>query len=294
MIEIKDTHEKIIQILNDKGPSLPIQIAKTVGLSSLFISAFLSELMNEKKVRISHLKVGGSHLYFLPNQEPLLENFYKYLHPKEAEVFLLLKEKKILKDSEQEPAIRVALRNIRDFAIGFKKNDEIYWRYAFIPESEINSFFEFQERAKPEKKEFQKTTEIEKTKPEKTEYSKIIEIEKIPEKQKEKEVRKKQTSETFLQEVKFYLEQKNIELVNLEVYDKKELIAKIRFNSSPEKTHLLFAYNKKRITDKEILKAYKKSMKYNLDYLILFKGEFSKKLEETIRAYKKLILSDKL
>ncbi len=272
-------HEKIIEVIKRRGPSLPIQISKEVGLSSLFVSAFLSELAGEKRVKISHLKVGGSPLYFLEGQEEQLEKSYNYLHPREVEAFLLLKEKKILKDTEQKPAIRIALRSIRDFAIGFKKDEEIFWRYALTPESEIISILEPKKISKPEKIQVQE----------------IIEVKNIQEKQKEqKEARKKQTSETFLEEVKSYLKQKNIELINLEAYDKKELIAKIRFNLTPEKIHLLLAYNKKKINDKELLKAYKKSIKYQLDYLILFKGELSKKLKDTIEAYKNLISTDKM
>src|SRR3989344_5530 len=124
-MQSNSNHEKIIEVIKRKGPSLPIQISKEVGLSSLFISAFLSELAGEKRLKISHLKVGGSPLYFLEGQEEQLEKFYNYMPPKEAEAFLLLKEKKILKDAEQKPAIRIALRSIRDFAVGFKKDEEI-------------------------------------------------------------------------------------------------------------------------------------------------------------------------
>lgn len=278
MLESKRVPEQIIDILNEKGPSLPIQLAKKIGISSLFISAYLSELAEEKRIKVSHLRVGGSPLYFLEGQEEQLEKFHTFLHPKEAETFVLLKKNKILKDSEQEPAIRVALRSIRDFAIAFKKNDEIYWRYFSAAESEIESLLEPQETPKPKKIESPKIIEIKKP----------IEIIKI------KEIRKKQTSEAFLEEVKSYLKQKNIELVNLEAYDKKELIAKIRFSLTPEKIHLLFAYNKKKINDKELLKAYKKSLQHQLDYSILFKGELSKKLKEAIRAHKKLISTDRL
>jgi len=282
MLESKRVPEQIIDMLNEKGPSLPIQLAKKIGISSLFISAYLSELAEEKKIKVSHLRVGGSPLYFLEGQEEQLERFHTFLHPKEAETFVLLKKDKVLKDSEQEPAIRVALRSIRDFAMAFKKNDEIYWRYFSAAESEIESLLEPQE------------TSQETLKPKKIESPEIIEIKKIPEKQNEKEVRKKQTSEIFLGEVKHYLEQKNIELVSLESYDKRELIAKIRFSLTPEKIHLLLAYNKKKINDKEILKAYKKSRQDQQDYLILFKGELSRKLKETIEAHKNLISTDKL
>src|SRR4030042_1495973 len=114
--------EKIISFIQLRGPSLPVHIAKETGLSILFASAFLSELFNEKRINISNLKVGSSPLYFISGQEPQLENFSKYIKSKEKEAFLLLKEKRILKDSELHPAIRVALREIRDFAIPFKKD----------------------------------------------------------------------------------------------------------------------------------------------------------------------------
>jgi len=135
-MEINKNHEKILEVIKERGPSLPVQIARVLGMSSLFISAFLSELASEKRIKISHLKVGGSPLYYLEGQEEQLEPFYKYLHPREAETFLILKKHNILKDSEQDPAIRVALRSIRDFSIGFRHNHEIYWRYVLIPEQE--------------------------------------------------------------------------------------------------------------------------------------------------------------
>ena len=296
-------HEKIMGVLNTRGPSLPVQIAKEVQRDSLFVSAFLSELIAEKRIKISHLKVGGSHLYYLPGQEEQLEKFYNYMHPKEVEAFLLLKEKKILRDAQQNPAIRVALRSIRDFAVGFKKDEEIFWRYSFVPENEIIFILEGK---KPSRPKIEKVLEIKKKEPEKIlgqkrievkviEIPKAVEIKEVKETpilEKQIEVKKKQTSETFLEEVKAYLQQKGLELVSLEAHDKKEVIAKIRFNLNPEKVHLLFAYNKKKISDKEIIKAYKKSLKYSLDYLVLFKGEFSKKLKDTIDSHKRLISTD--
>ena len=134
-----ETHEKIIGVLNEKGPSLPINIAKVLEISSLFISAFLSELTNQKRIQVSSLKVGGSPLYYMRGQEEKLEDYYKYLHPREAEAFLLLREHKVLKDSDQDPATRVALRSIKDFSVGFKMNEDIYWRFVSVPKEEVNA-----------------------------------------------------------------------------------------------------------------------------------------------------------
>ena len=158
MIDSNETHEKIISYLKKEGPSLPIKISKELEMSSLFISAFLSELSKQKRIKVTSLKVGGSPLYFVEGQEEKLENFYKYLHPKEAEAFQLLKKHKILKDSEQNPAIRVALRSIKDFASAFKLKEEIYWKYVLARESEINNILNprLETKEEIEKKEVKK------------------------------------------------------------------------------------------------------------------------------------------
>ena len=96
--DTSELKEKILSTFKQRGPSLPVHIAGATGLSILFASAFLSELFSEKKIKISHMKVGSSPIYFLPGQEHLLENFSQYIKGKEKETFLLLKEKKILKD----------------------------------------------------------------------------------------------------------------------------------------------------------------------------------------------------
>ena len=155
--------EKILLILREKGPGLPVHIASETGLSPLFAAAFLSELVSEKKIKISHMKVGNSPVYFLPGQEYLLERFTGHLKSKEKDAFMLLKEKKFLKDSEQHPAIRVALRSIRDFAIPFKKADEIFWRYFSVPETEVK----VKEKPKPKKPKEKELDIFEEEKPEK-------------------------------------------------------------------------------------------------------------------------------
>lgn len=141
MINTHEIKNKIISSIEKRGPSLPIQIAKELAMNSLFVAAFLSELNDEKRLKVSSLKVGGSPLYFLTGQEEQLEKFYKFLHPKEAEAFELLRKNKILKDRDQDPAIRVALRAIKDFSVAFKDNEEVYWRYILVPEQEVVELF---------------------------------------------------------------------------------------------------------------------------------------------------------
>lgn len=132
--------DQILDLVRLKGPILPIQVARETTLSMLFASAYLAELTSSKKVLISKLKVGTSPLYYIPGQETKLQNFSKYLDNKEQEALNTLREDKILNDKALEPVIRVALRNIPDFAVPVKVNlksgPELYWKWYLIPNNE--------------------------------------------------------------------------------------------------------------------------------------------------------------
>lgn len=274
---VKDTSEikeKIMTILKNKGPSLPVHIAGGIESSILFTSAFLSELVSEKKVKISNMRVGSSPIYFILGQESFLERFSQYLKSKEKEAFLLLKEKKFLMDIKQHPAIRVALREIKDFAIPFKKDEEIIWRYFSVPETE------FEIKEKP----------IIKKQPAKEEELDIFDKE---EPKKKKTIKKKasQKNEKFFDRVKEFLVEKSIELKDITSFDKTWLV--LRINTHGEEK-LLVAYNKKRINEKDIIKANKKAKESNLPYIILSLGEPLKKMNVLIDAIKNLISIEKL
>ncbi len=282
--------EKIISLLRMNGPSLPVHIAKGTGLSILFASAFLSELFYEKKIRISDMKVGNSPLYLLPGQEPQLERFFQYLKSKEKEAFLLLKEKKFLKDSEQQPAIRVALREIKDFAIPFQREEEIYWKYFTIPEEE------FSKKEKPVVLEIKEEEIQEEPEEEAKEDLNIFDEEeketKRPEKKKILRKRSnKKHDEQFFNKIKEFLSEKNIEITDIQSFNKNDLVLKIKDN---HKEKLLIAYNKKRIISSDLMKAYKKSLEANLPYMILSLGEPAKNLKELISAIKELSEIDRI
>lgn len=292
MIEQNETHNKIIQILKERGPSLPIQIAKEIGMSSLFISAFLSELTDEKRIKVSHLKVGGSPLYFLDGQEEQLEKFYKFLHSKEAEAFLLLKKRKILKDSEQDPAIRVALRSIRDFSIGFKKNEEIYWRYISLPESEINENI----KGPTSKQVSPLITHPTSTTPETTPGKKQItkpDFQNPLATTKTKYKKQKQKSE-FIEKIIRFLNNK------YQVKEEKEFKAKeynclIKINSElGPMTFLTQAKDKKSITETDLKKLLAKAQSIPIPALFIYTGKLSKKAQIYSEKYTSILKTLKI
>ena len=172
----KDTTEikqKIISTIQNKGPSLPVHIARETEMSMLFASAFLSELLSEKRLKITNMKVGSSPIYYLPGQEKQLETYSKYLKEKEKEAFLLLQENKFLQDRKQEPAIRVALRSIKDFAKYFQpyEGGEGYWRYFLVPEDEFYNKNKINKETSSEKEESSETSEKKEDKEESNETS---------------------------------------------------------------------------------------------------------------------------
>ncbi|MDP2628980.1 MAG: hypothetical protein Q8P15_03730 [Nanoarchaeota archaeon] len=298
----QDFKERIISIIKRRGPSLPVHIAKEISLSILFTSAFLSELIAEKEIKISEMRVGNSPVYYIEGQEPNLEKFSQYLGSKEKEAFNLLRQRRFLRDKELEPAIRVALREIRDFAIAFKKDEEIFWRYYTVHESEFIEEKQTPPQKQPEVKETapEPTKEIEeeketiskKPKPKKTRELNIFEkpIKKKEEKTTKKKVSKKQ-NETFFNKVKEILSKRSIEISDIVSFNKNELILRVKDNNKEE---LVIAYNKKRITEEDLIKASKKASELNFSYTILSLGEIPRKLKDLLIAVENLSKIEKL
>ena len=284
--------EKILFTLKRRGPCLPVHIASEIETSILFASAFLSELFSEKKVKMSYMKVGSSSIYFIPGQEHLLERFSNHLKSKEKDAFELLRNHRFLVDSKLDPAIRVALRSIRDFAIPFKEREEIIWRYYMekrpmpsLPKPIIH---------KPEPikeiEEIKKPRELDIFGEEKESIKKQVK------KTSEKKALKKTSSfekknEKFFNKVKEFLTEKSIGISDIEGFNKTDLTLKI-IDRGVEK--ILIAYNKKRIIETDLLKAHKKASEYGLQYIILSLGDLPKKLENFIEAVKNLSGIDKL
>lgn len=322
----QNINSRIINLVKIRGPILPIHASKETGQNLLLTGAFLSSLVSDKTLRISNLKVGGSPLYYLPGQEAMLENFIKFLNNKEREAYAMIKEKKVLKDNDLNPDIRVAIKNIKDFAKSFSLNsqpNEIFWRFFSVNdqelETEMNNYRMIKTPAPEEKIEIQKQTEsiseikpeikIEEPKPAEAEIEepkieqvldeKLLEkkietiFEKTPEKThvKTRKPRAKLQSDKFLEEIKPLLTGKNLEIVKIEKSDKKEITLIAKQN---EKEIFILALNKKRIEESDLLKAFRKSQVLKLPYLILSKGEMPKKLKEIMEASRGLDRIEKI
>ena len=296
MIDIQEKKEKIISFLKTNGPSLPVRIAKAIEMDPVFASAITSELINSRQIKTSHIKIGSSPLYLLQGQEEKLEECTDNLKPIEKSTFLKLKENKLIVDEKEEPAIRVALRNIKDFAIPFKFQEKIMWKYAFTPNKEIEKLL-YPPKKEP-KQEIEKNnpiikeSEIETKTPIAKDNPKDIpkgweikkdEIKKIENIFTSPEVDEKKEEPEFLIETKKFLKQKNIEFLEEVRTEKKEIMAIINITSQLGNINfLLVAKNKKTITKDEVKAAIQIATKNNMPCLLITRKAPSKSIQKLI------------
>jgi hypothetical protein len=131
---------RIISFIGRTGPIVANTIAKSLNLNSFLTSALLSELVNNNQLNSSFIRVGGSPLYYLGGQEEQLERFTGFLGHKEKEAYELLKREGVLSDKLLHPAIRVAIRDVKDFAVPLSVNkggeEILFWKFRFFKDSD--------------------------------------------------------------------------------------------------------------------------------------------------------------
>lgn len=299
--------DKIIAILRLRGPTLPSGLAKQLKTDTFFAGAHLSSLLEKNMVRVSSLKIGSSPLYYLKEQKYRLEGFAKHLGEKEKKAFDLIKAKKILKDKDQSPVIRVALRSIRDFAVQLNVRingeQELFWKFYSVKDEEINSLIrQILEKKiiKSEQKLEKKIIEKPKTKKQETlkkpepnikehpkEKQETIKKPKIEKAIQQKIVEKQQPKiqEEFYQSIIINLNKRNITVETVETIKKKNEYDLIMRIPSPagELTYYCKAKNKKRVSEGDLSSTIMKAQNKRLPALFLTTGNLTKKAEKALK-----------
>ena len=301
--KVLETKERILEIIKNRGPSLPVHVSSELKISMLFASAFLSELLSERKIKISHMKAGGSPLYFVPGQEPMLENSSRYLHSKEKDAFIMLKENSVLEDEKMLPAIRVALRDIKDFAFPLPVETplaakKLFWRFLTTSEDDARGMIakalkkekpkqaKKEEKAeKPEEKSEVKLKPKETTETAKEEKPLITLKEKKPEKLK----KPAEKSDFSLKALKF-LDDNKIELLEEMESKRKDFSARIRIESDLGKIEFLAVFkDKKKIGEDDLTVALHKAQSIKLPVLLVSTGEPDKKAQAYLEIWKNMV-----
>lgn len=283
--KLQENKEAIINVIKSKGPSFPARISRDTGISPLFASAYLSELISERKLKISSMKIGSSPLYYIEGQEEKLENFTDYLNPREKQAFQLIKENQLLEDEKQEPVIRVAIRKLKDFAfpITVRVNGEskLFWRFFSFPQEQVKTKIQEFLNVKTQK-QLKKETETQETK-------KIYPVLEKPIKSKIKQ------KHEFQNLIKSFLIAKDMEIISEISQKKKEFISKIRLNTHFGKQEFYtIAKDKKKITENDLTITLQKAQSEKMPAIFISSGELDKKAKNYLEIWKNLIKFEKI
>ncbi|MDP3766085.1 MAG: hypothetical protein Q8R04_06250 [Nanoarchaeota archaeon] len=285
-----ETRDKILEVVKAKGPVLPVQISKEIGTNILMASAHLAELTASNRLKISTIKVGGSPLYYLSGQESMLQKFTSNMNDKEKKAFDLLQQNKILRDSEQEPVIRVALREIKDFAVPLNvthnNNTEIFWKWYLTPNEEAEQLIKqkLQILEKPIEKKIEEKIQKEEIK-QKIEEKPQPAQKQLKEKQKEtRKYKPRDKEDNFLKDVTKFFEKNKISIISSEIIKKNSEIDFIVEIPSVvgNLQYYCKARNKKRISDSDLSSAYVKGQFKKLPILVISTGDLSSKAQEML------------
>ncbi|MDD5331301.1 MAG: hypothetical protein PHE43_00560 [Candidatus Nanoarchaeia archaeon] len=298
MVELRD---KALAFVRANGPVLPSEINKHLNVNILFSGAVLSELVDNKDILITKAKIGGSPLYYAKGQEHKLERLRGYLGEKPAEIYDILKEKKMLRDKECNPWQRVALREIKDFAMPLKvtanNETEIFWKWHLTREEEIKPLIENILRADEELMEkIRKEKESEKPKEEiikepvaeeiieETVPEEVVEEPKIKKirKPREKTLKKKDDSVTFKELLLGYFQENNIGVLKEEVIKKNSeygFIVNLKSEVGSLKYYVK-ARKKTTINEGDLTLAHHEATQKQLPVLFLSSGKLSKKADK--------------
>ncbi|MDD4878629.1 MAG: hypothetical protein PHO02_06375 [Candidatus Nanoarchaeia archaeon] len=302
-----DLKQKVISYIRASGPVIPIQIAKAVGSDTMFAGAVLSELISNRILKITSAKIGGSPVYYIPGQEEKLDMLKEHLGKIPKQAYELLKEHLIMRDSQCEPWQRIALRELKDFAMPIPVrhedgSEEIFWRWHLLSEDDardrIKAIVEGKayrkvEESKPEPikpmpepiepnpepiKPVKPDVESQKTKEEQTK------LESKEEKAKAEKPRKpkKEKIDAYKNELLSFLQQKGLEVLEEVGMKKGEYAFVVKVESALGKlSYLAIAKKKKKLSDDDVLLAYSAAQHHKLPLIVIAK-ELSKKAEALI------------
>jgi len=275
-----DTNETILAIIREKGPVLPVQVSKEINDNILMTSARLSELLTAKQIKISNLKVGGSPLYYFSGQEEKLQNFVDNLGGMERKAYDLLENNHVLRDYTQEPAVRVALRQIKDFAtplqVNYQNKTEIFWKWYLLDNKEAEVSI---------KNILSKKEEITQEKiPQKPEQEIKKEIHEELKEDIPKKPKKIIDKNLFLKEIYNFFDKSKINIVGkYDTKKKSEIDFTIELQTSIGNIqYFCKSKNKKKINDADLSSAVIQSQSKNLPLLFLTNGALTKRAQEML------------
>lgn len=314
--------EKILEVVR-QGPTIPARIVKIVGGDTMLIGAILSTLISSGDISYTSLKIGGSPLYYMKDQEARLEEYMNYLNEKDRKTVGILKESKILLFNDQDSLVRVSLQAVKDFAKQFELDGNMFYRYflvtknqAIVLAKELLKSKAVQEEIAPEKQTLKETVEEKPQKPrhithkhsqkeEKKEddvQEKIIEIDKAESVKEEKhpvtegereEKEEKEPKKDFFEIIRDFLHKKNLDIISKEKIKRSEYNLVLKNHDTNEYIYCV-AKDKKTANEGDLATAYVFAQNKKMPCIFLMTGTLSKKAEGMLHSHFKELRIEKI
>jgi len=124
---------EVISFLKTNGPSLPVEIGKSIGYNSFVTKAILLELINKGLIRKSKRPIGGSLVYYVQEHvNKMRERIYNDIGIPDKKVLKKLEREGQVLMSELTPHERAFLKLLRDFITVERKGDDyVISHYAY-------------------------------------------------------------------------------------------------------------------------------------------------------------------
>lgn len=134
-----DKHEEVVELLRSRGPSLSVELSEKIGLNSFVMSAVLSELKSDGRLRSTHRRIGSSLLFFIPGMEDRArERLFTDLSIQEKKILERIKKSRLVLENNLEPHEKFFINNLADFVNQFNNDGKKGYAYYTVNNEEID------------------------------------------------------------------------------------------------------------------------------------------------------------
>lgn len=142
MNSIKEARIKVVSYLTAKGPSLPVELTKVMGVDTLTSNAILSSLVKSKVILRTHKKIGSSYIYYLKGQEEAARRrIYETLSEKEKALVDKIRRNRVIFDQHLSKEEHFLIEDLLDFVEPIEVRTEsgsyLAWKYYSATEDEV-------------------------------------------------------------------------------------------------------------------------------------------------------------
>jgi hypothetical protein len=268
---LQDKETKVLQIIQSDGPKLPTELTKAVGVESYIASAILSTLVKNGHLHNSNRKIGSSLIYYIDGQEETVRQMLlKELNVTELKALETIKKMRVALENELYPQERYLMNDLKDFVTQLKlktddNQDITCWKYYEVSDEELKNIV--------------KSKLVPKKEPEAVKEELIL--------IKEKTVRKKAvTLSGFGEKVNKYLQGIDADTTAVIRSKPNELVSLIKIPTIiGSQSFMLFALNKKSITETDLSKIYVESSKERKPVLLVVANELGSKAQKYVEKH---------